>query len=92
MKIIVRESAYRDLDEIHAWIAKDNPAAADRVIDQIIESTELLGHFPYIGHKGRAVGTQEWVVAGLPYIVVYTVDREADELIVIGVFQGARNR
>lgn len=92
MKVIVRESAYRDLDEIYIWIAKDNPAAADRVINEIIDSTELLGHFPYIGHAGRAFGTQEWVVAGLPYIVVYTVDPGADELAVIGVFHGARNR
>ena len=92
MKVVVGESAYRDLDEIYLWIAKDNPAAADRVINRIIDSTELLGNFPYIGHVGRAVGTQEWVVAGLAYIVVYTVDPEADELAVIGVFHGARSR
>jgi addiction module RelE/StbE family toxin len=92
MKVIIREVAYRDLDEIHAWIAKDRPAAADRVIDRIIQSTELLGHFPYIGHAGRARGTQEWIVTGLPYILVYTVNQEADELTVVGVFHGARNR
>jgi toxin ParE1/3/4 len=92
MRVIVREAAYRDLDEIHAWIAKDNRAAADRVIGRIIESAELLGHFPYIGHAGKAPGTQEWVVAGLPYILVYTVDRAADELTVVAVFHGARNR
>jgi toxin ParE1/3/4 len=92
MKVIFREAAYRDLDEIHAWIAKDRPAAADRVIDRIIQGTELLGHFPYIGHAGRAPGTQEWVVAGLPYILVYTVDPETDELAIIANFHGARDR
>jgi addiction module RelE/StbE family toxin len=92
MRVIVRESAYRDLDDIHAWIATDRPTVADRVIERIIQSTELLGHFPYIGHVGKARGTLEWVVRGLPYIVVYTVDREADELTVIAVFHGARNR
>jgi toxin ParE1/3/4 len=66
MKVIVREAAYRDLDEIHTWIARDRPAGADRVIDRIVESTEPLGHFPYIGHAGKTPGTQEWVVAGLP--------------------------
>ncbi len=92
MNVVVREAAYRDLDEIHAWISKDRPAAADRVVDRIIRSTELLGHFPYIGHAGRTPGTHEWVVTGLPYIIVYTVDREADELVVIAIFHGARNR
>lgn len=92
MKVIVRESAYRDLDDIHEWISKDRPAVADRVIERIIQSTELLGHFPYIGHAGKVPDTTEWVVRGLPYIVVYTADREADELTVVAIFHGARNR
>jgi plasmid stabilization system protein ParE len=52
MRVIVRESAYRDLDNIHDWIAKDRPIVADRVIERIIQSTELLGHFPDIGQEG----------------------------------------
>ncbi len=92
MNAVVRETAYRDLDEIHAWIAKDRPASADRVIERIVKSAELLGHFPYIGRAGRVHGTLEWVMSGLPYIVVYTADPDADELTVIAVFHGARNR
>ena len=46
MKVIVREAAYRDLDEIHTWIARDRPAAADRVIDRIVESTETARTLP----------------------------------------------
>jgi len=92
MKVIFRESAYRDLNEIYDWIARDRPAAADRVIDRIVKSTELLGHFPYIGHAGRLAGTQEWVVSGLPYIIVYTVDAAAEELTIIAVFRGSQNR
>jgi toxin ParE1/3/4 len=92
MKTIIREAAYRDLDEIHAWIARDRPAAADSVIDRILASVELLGQFPYIGRAGAIPGTYRLVVAGLPYIVVYTINRDADELAVIAVFHGARNR
>jgi toxin ParE1/3/4 len=72
MRVLIREVAYRDLDEIHAWITIDNPVAADRVVDRIIKSIELLGHFPYIGRAGKAAGTREWVVSSLPYIIVYT--------------------
>jgi plasmid stabilization system protein ParE len=45
MRVIVRESAYRDLDNIRDWIAKDRPIVADRVIERIVQSTELLGNF-----------------------------------------------
>lgn len=59
MKIIVRESAYRDLDEIHRCINADRPSAADRVLQRILRSIELLGQFPYIGRKGLVSDTYE---------------------------------
>jgi plasmid stabilization system protein ParE len=62
MRVIVREAAYDDLDRIHEWIAKDRPRSADAVIDRILESADRLGHFPHMGHVGRASGTYEWVV------------------------------
>ena len=92
MKAIVRDSAYADLERIFAWIAHDRPAAASRVVDLILENTERLVRFPLMGHAGRVAGTLEWVVPGLPYIVVYTVDERQDELVVIAVFHGAQER
>lgn len=92
MRVIIRESAYDDLDRIHAWIAKDRPRSADSVIDRLLESTERLGRFPYIGRVGRAPNTYELVVPGLPYIVVYQVDADDDEVIVVGVFHAAQDR
>jgi toxin ParE1/3/4 len=92
MKVIIRESAYDDLDRIYAWIAKDRPRAADAVIDLILESTDRLGRFPHMGHVGRAPGTYEWVVPGLPYIVVYKVNTDEEMVDVVAVFHGARHR
>jgi toxin ParE1/3/4 len=92
MRIIIREAAYHDLDRIYAWIAKDRPRSADAVIDRILESADRLGRFPYMGHVGRVPGTYEWVVPGLPYILVYEVN-EADDLVaVVAVFHGAQGR
>ena len=90
MKVIIRESAYDDLERIHTWIEKDRPRSADLVIDRILESTEQLSRFPYIGRIGRAPGTYELVVPGLPYIVVYQVNADDGMVIVIGVFHGAQ--
>jgi toxin ParE1/3/4 len=92
MRVIIREAAYDDLDRIHAWIAKDRPRSADAVIDRILESAERLGHFPFMGHAGRAAATYEWVIPGLPYILVYQVREDADLVIVTAVFHGAQDR
>jgi addiction module RelE/StbE family toxin len=92
MRVIIREAAYRDLDRIHSWIAKNRPRSADAVIDRILQSAQRFESFPYIGHIGRAQGTYEWVVPGSPYILVYEV-RAADDLVIVtAVFHGAQDR
>lgn len=93
MRVILDDAASDDLDKIHAWIAQDRPAVADTVIERILTATERLGRFPHIGHIGRVRSTYEWVVSGLPYIIVYELVPERNELIVTGIFHGAqRNR
>jgi toxin ParE1/3/4 len=92
VRVIIRESAYDDLERIHAWIEKDRSDSADSVIDRILERTEQLERFPYIGRIGRAPDTYELVVSGLPHIVVYQVNADDDVVIVIGVFHVAQDR
>jgi len=66
-----------DLDVIEAFIAEDNPAIAIDVVLRVIDKVEgLLPAHPRIGRLGRVEGTREWVIDGLPYIVIY---REAVE-------------
>lgn len=92
MKAILRDTAYRDLEQISAWIARDQPLAADRIIGRILDDIVRLSHFPLMGRAGHVAGTHEWVVVGLPYIVVYVVDEAHDVLIVLAVFHAARDR
>ena len=42
MRLIVEEDALDDLRSIFTWIAKDNPRAAERLIDRIFRKLELL--------------------------------------------------
>jgi toxin ParE1/3/4 len=90
MRVLVDQRAYGDLDQIHAWIARDRPAAARSVIERILAALDLLQRHPYAGRRGRVRGTYEWVVTGLPYIIVFEIDSRRDELKVTGVFHGAR--
>ena len=70
--------AERDLEEIAAYIGQDNPAAAARVILELIDQVEkLLPAHPAIGRPGRVVGTRELVIGELPYVIPYRV-REQD--------------
>ena len=45
-----------------------------------------------MGLRGKAPGTRELVVHGLPYVIVYRVDEELDELTVVAIFHGAQDR
>jgi toxin ParE1/3/4 len=90
MRVVIRQAAYNDLDRIYAWIAKDQPRAADALTDRILESADRLGRFPYVGHSGRAPGTYEWVVPRLPYILVYQVQRNEGLVSIEGIFHAAQ--
>jgi toxin ParE1/3/4 len=70
--------AERDLDEIAKYIGQDSPAAAARVILELIDQVEVnLPVHPAIGRPGRVVGTRELLIGRLPYVVPYRV-REND--------------
>lgn len=66
--------AERDLDQIATYIEADNPAAAARVVLEIIDQVEtLLPDHPAIGRPGRVPGARELVIRGLPYVVAYRI-------------------
>ena len=93
MRLRYSNEARAQISQIHSYIAKRNPRAATAVVERMRAAATLLQEFPYIGHEGRDPGTREWVVGGLPYIIVYELDAsEPDELMVLGVFHGAQNR
>ena len=80
-----------DLQEIWAYIARDNPSAADQLETDIYTAFELLTKNPRIGHK-RADLTDEpvrfWPVRD-NYLVVYY---DAPETVkIVRVLHGARD-
>lgn len=92
MKVVVREAAALDIDAIYSWIAQDNPRAAAMMVERIRLRINLLA-FPGLSHIGRpglVEGTRELVEP--PYIIVYEVDETADEISVLAVMHGARDR
>jgi len=75
--------AVRRLDSVGAHIARDDPAAAARVVARIVCGVELLGEQPAIGRVGRIEGTRELVFADIPYIVPYRVKPTSVEILTV---------
>ena len=69
-------TALEDVDEMATFIARDNPAAADRMTDLVFEAAEKLAIGPYHYRPGREPGTREAVVHP-NYILVYAVGTDA---------------
>jgi plasmid stabilization system protein ParE len=55
MKVVLDAEALDDLDGIHAWIARDNPASADSTVDRIYDEIEHLGRSRVSGITGERV-------------------------------------
>lgn len=92
MKLRWTVRAQTHLQGVYNWIFRDSPRAAASVLRRIRQSVGFLAEFPEAGHAGHVGGTLEWVVHGLPYIIVYEVNQHADELWILGVFHGAQDR
>ncbi len=79
--------ALRRLDEIGAYIEKDNPDAAARVVARIVTAVDMLAEVPASGRPGRIKGTREVVLADIPYIIPYRVSRDIEILTVMHAHQ-----
>jgi len=89
MKIAWSPEAIEDLVSLRAYIAEDNPTAARRTVQHIVESIEqLLPDNPRIGRAGRVPGTRELVIPRSPYIVPYRLQRTTIQI--LRVYHAAR--
>jgi toxin ParE1/3/4 len=89
MKIAWSPEAIEDLVSLRAYIAEDNPAAARRTVQHLVESIEqLLPDNPRIGRAGRVPGTRELVIPKTPYIVPYRLQRTTIQI--LRVYHAAR--
>jgi toxin ParE1/3/4 len=92
MRLVFDDQALADIENIYDWISQDSPSTAKVVIERLFSSIESLISFPLMGHIGRDLGTFEWVVPRLPYVVVYEVDQVAEQVMITAVFHGAQGR
>ncbi len=80
--------ALRNLEQAHAYIAKDDPAAAVRTMLTMQRAVAQLAEFPNMGRIGRVEGTRELVIPSTPYFVVYRV--QGNTVQILRVLHSAR--
>lgn len=73
MQIRWTRRAKQNLLSVEKYIAEDNPNAAIKTVLKIIQKIEILADHPDVGRAGRVFGTQELVISGSPYLVIYRV-------------------
>ena len=88
MKLRYERGALTDLDEIFAYIAQDNPAAAARLVVRIEEIAARIAETPFMGEATRMSKFRRFPVGN--YLIVYEVGQ--DEVIIHYVRHGARQR
>jgi plasmid stabilization system protein ParE len=92
MKLRFTRRAIRNIETIADYIHERNPAASERVRASIYDSLQDLILFPYIGRAQQAKGVRKFVTRKYRYIVYYTVDESAGEIIILNVKHPAQRR
>lgn len=82
--------ALQNLEREASYIAREDPAAAQKVVQRIHAAVSLLSKNPALGHPGRIDGTRELVVPGTRYIVPYRVMPRLDRVEILRVFHSSR--
>ncbi len=65
------EKAEADLDQVWAYIARDNPGAADTMIETILENSRIYVQFPNLGQRQEELRSGLRSVVVSPYVVYY---------------------
>lgn len=74
------------------WIAKDNPAAAQSLLDAVVRAAQRIGAHPQIGAVRRELtdGPYRFVtLTGFRYLVVYAANR--DPPLIVRIVHSARD-
>jgi plasmid stabilization system protein ParE len=92
MKLHFTPRAAQDLADIGDYIRERSPEAALRVRAAILESLQNLVLFPQVGRQQKVEGVRKLVTRQYPYLVYYTADEAAEEIIIIAIQHPARER
>jgi toxin ParE1/3/4 len=83
MTVVWSPRAIRHLVHVRDYIAREDPAAAARIGQRILECVDLLMRHPEAGRPGRLAGTRELVVPRTPYVIPYRLKAARLEILAV---------
>lgn len=89
-EIIWSPSALARLQEIRAFIARDDPNAAARVTTRLVSVVQALIDYPLLGRPGVDLETRELIVGGTPYLILYQV--KTKQILIRTVWHSAQKK
>lgn len=88
MRVIWARNALLRLFKVQDRINRDEPEAANWMVDQIYATVSRLAEFPRLGREADRPGIRKLAIPDTPFIVTYRVKR--DEVIVLRLSHGRR--
>jgi plasmid stabilization system protein ParE len=85
MKLRFTTRATENLIEIAEYLHQRNPAAATRVRAAIYDGLQNLMLFPAAGRPQKVENVRKLVTAKYAYLIYYSLDEVADEIVVLNV-------
>lgn len=79
--VFILPSADADLGEIFDWIASDDPDAAERFVNRLVDSARRLSAFPERGTSRPEIGAGLRSLVVGSYLILYRVSPERVDIV-----------
>jgi len=89
-KVIFSPQAIVDLEAVVRFIARENPEAAVRIGDALIDRVAILENFPQLGSKySKRPGVRKLV--SKPYVIFYRFREKENAVDILRYWHGAQS-
>jgi toxin ParE1/3/4 len=89
-QVILNPQALQDLEEIHDYIAADNPASAHAFREKLLHVALGLRTFPKRGSSIKAEPDVRFILCR-PYLIIYWIKKDRNTVQVLRFWHGARD-
>lgn len=89
MKLQFTGKALEDLERLHEFVAQKNPAAAERIRNQLLDTFQTLLKQPMGGKPVKSLPVRQWVAGD--YVIRYLIENEQN-LIIVRIWHGREDR
>ena len=90
MRVRWTTDAADDLEHICDHVAQSSTQSARRIAKSVVERISTLKTFPHLGRPGRLSGTRELAHTPLPFVAVYQILNDRNEVRVLRILHGAQ--